>query len=200
MNFKMRPQGSLWEMRRLYLNENVLVRSVTLWATGLAVMAALWAVSYREAPEGLLRDKLIVSALNFAQPNKIYVFMQIMGYNLVFACAPISIANLIRVKWLPLGYLLTLYHWGLYGLLLGTNSFYIPMAFRAAPSFEGMVSGAGFYEISSYTIIASSTSTLSLAKWSSRGFLHALSVQERIGLTAGFIMMFFSNLYEAWNV
>lgn len=198
-NIKHETTRSLSEMQRLYLNESIFIRAVTLWTTGVAVMATLWALSYRGAPEGFLSDKLIVSALDFNQPSKIYVFVKILGYNLVFTCAPIFVANLFRVKWLPLGYLLALYHWGLYGLLLGTNSFYFRLAFRPVPSFEGMFSGAGFYEISSYTIIASSTYSLPLTKVKA-SFLKALSFQDRVGLTAGFIMLFFSNLYEAWNI
>ncbi|MEM2964349.1 MAG: hypothetical protein QXE22_02715 [Candidatus Bathyarchaeia archaeon] len=187
------------EMRSLYLNESVFVRALTLWATGVALMAALWAVSYRDAPEGFLHNKFIVSALDFTQPSKIYVFLKIIGYNLVFACAPIVIANLISVKCLPVGYLLALYHWGLYGVLLGTNSLYFPLAFRPVPSFEGMFSSAGFYEISSYTVIATSTFSVRLTGQGT-GFLQTLSFQDRIGLTTGFIMLFLSNLYEAWNI
>ena len=60
----------------------------------------------------------------------------------------------------PLGYILAFYHWGMYGILLGTNSFVIPGPGKFLPSLVTLFYGSGIYEISSYTLISSATFNL----------------------------------------
>jgi len=186
-------------MLKSYSSSLVVIRVFSLWVTGLAIMFILWALSYRELPEGVLHDKFLVSMLDFTTPNKAYILLEILGYNLLLVVVPILISNLFRVKDFPIGYLLTLYHWGLYGLFLGTNSFYFPSILRPVPSVENLLSGVGFYEISSYTIIAASTYSL----YSNRiglNLIQNLNRQDRFGLIIGFIILFLSNLFETWII
>ena len=92
--------------------------------------------------------------------NEALTFARIFLWNLCIGCVPIAIGNLARLKGVPLGYLLVFYHWGMYGVLLGTNSFVIPGPGRFVPSLVTLFYGSGIYEISSYTLISSATFNL----------------------------------------
>jgi hypothetical protein len=86
--------------------------------------------------------------------------MRILLWNLCIGCVPIAIGNLARLKGFPLGCVLVFYHWGMYGVLLGTNSFVIPGPGRFVPSLVTLFYGSGIYEILSYTLISSATFNL----------------------------------------
>ena len=68
-----------------------------------------------------------------------------------------SAANLFRIDRFPLGYLPVFFHWGMYGLILGTNSFGVVRDRPTVPSINRLVSSTGFLEIGAYTLLASAT-------------------------------------------
>lgn len=70
-------------------------------------------------------------------------------------------SNLIQWVRLPLGFIPALTAWAHYGLLLGTNSFAIPLTARAAPSLSLVLHRAGPYELTAYVLVAAAT-----AQWS----------------------------------
>jgi hypothetical protein len=122
----------------------------------------------------------------------------------------VAIGNLVRVKGVPLGYVLAFYHWGIYGVLLGTNSFVIPGPERFLPSLITLFYGSGIYEISSYTLISSATFTFhdryeksvgdktspEKHRWSPQ----ALSKTELAVIALAIVTLAISNYYEAWNI
>ena len=114
-------------------------------------------LSYTTLPEGAARGAVIASYVPLQAPEPTSTFIRIFLYNLGLAVTSITIANLLKVKGYPLGYLLLLYHWFLYGIFLGTNSFMIPSVNKLFPSLATLFNGSGIYEITSYTIIAAAT-------------------------------------------
>ena len=142
---------------RLITNERILVRIISLWLIGLAVLFVAWTVSYVSLPEGSMRGTVIVSYIPLKVAEVYFTFIRIFLYNLLVAVGSLILANLIKVKGYPLGYLVLFYHWVLYGAFLGTNSFMIPTVTRLFPSLETLFRGSGIYEITSYTLIAAAT-------------------------------------------
>jgi len=78
----------------------------------------------------------------------------IILYNIVLASGFIIAANLFRVKWFPLGYFPVLFHWFLFGLFLGSNSFGVSKGEKLAPSLFHLFQSTGFMEITAYTLVA----------------------------------------------
>lgn len=140
---------------------------MTLWAAGLAVHFAGWLAGYYLIPEGYFRGIFLSSRLPLEGGGAGMAASRIVLYNGLFASGLIVLANLFRVKNFHLGYLPVLFHWTLYGLFLGTDSFAYSQGGRIAPSLTGLVGRIGFYEITAYTLIASATAALCMFRQTS---------------------------------
>ncbi len=189
-------------MFRVLSSRNVLIRFLSLWAVGFTVMYVAWSISYRSLPEGVLCGKLLVGQVEIVTQELLSTFSRILGYNLVFACFPLVIANLVRVKRLPLGYLLVPYHWAMYGTLLGTNSFAFPSPSRLLPAFETLFRGVGICEITAYTLLAAATYGVTVYFSRGRFDLRIVGLEraERIGLAVSIALLAVSNFVEAWQI
>jgi len=191
-------------------SENMWVRLGSMWIAGLAILFTAWLLSFRAIPEGAARGSAGVYYVPIKAEDAMATFARIFLWNLCVGCIPVAIGNLVRVKGFPLGYALAFYHWGMYGVLLGTNSFVIPGPGRFLPSLTTLFYGSGIYEISSYTLISSATFSLhdrygdssdglasvGSGKWN---FLR-LSKAELVLIAFAILILAVSNYYEAWSI
>ncbi|MEM3381512.1 MAG: hypothetical protein QXQ11_05070 [Candidatus Bathyarchaeia archaeon] len=181
-------------------SKNILVRTITLWMIGFILMYASWAVSYRTLPEGVLAGRLLVSRIEIVTYELTSTFSRIFCYNLFMVCIPLVASNLFKLRGLPLGYVVLLYHWTLYGALLGTNSFLIPSPMRPIPSIDALSYGVGIYEITAYTFIVASTYGLKLRLKGSKLDIQGLPAAESAAITLSILLLAASSFYEAWQI
>jgi hypothetical protein len=116
--------------RRLYLNESILVRIAVLLASGAVLLALAWTSAYYLLPERLLQTG--APAGEGAAESLLLEWSRIAGYNLLMLAA-IALIGLLLPQY-PFAYLVPLVWCVFYGILLGTNSFVVPMPERMAPS------------------------------------------------------------------
>ncbi|MEM2876281.1 MAG: hypothetical protein QXL67_04965 [Candidatus Bathyarchaeia archaeon] len=177
---------------------------------GFIILLTSWSLSYVSLPEGSARGVVIVSYVPLTTEEVNSTFIRIFFYNLLVAAALITLANLIKVKGLPLGYFALLYHWALYGVFLGTNSFMLPSVAKLFPSLNTLFHGSGIYEITSYTILAAATYNIGfsleyMSQLKEKGFTEFskninLSKSERIAVVSALALLFISNYLEAWQI
>jgi len=191
-------------------SDNMLIRLACMWILGFVILLLAWILSFRVLPEGVVRGSSGAYFVPIKAENTTETFARIFLWNLCLACFPIAIGNVVRVKGVPLGYMLVFYHWGIYGVLLGTNSFVIPGPGRFLPSLITLFYGSGIYEISSYTMICSATfklhdryvgstrDTACVKKHRER--TAALSKTELAVIVFAIVILAISNYYEAWNI
>jgi len=141
-------------------SENTMIRFGSMWIVGLAILLLAWTFSFKALPESIARGGSGTFYVPAKAENEALTFARIFLWNLCIGCIPIAIGNLARLKGVPFGYILAFYHWGMYGILLGTNSFVIPGPGKFLPSLVTLFYGSGIYEISSYTLISSATFNL----------------------------------------
>jgi hypothetical protein len=191
-------------------SDNIAIRFAFMWILGFVILLFAWVFSFRILPQGVVRGSSGAYFVPVKAENTTETFARIFLWNLCLGCFPVAIGNLIRVKHVPLGYLLAFYHWGIYGVLLGTNSFVIPGPGRFIPSLITLFYGSGMYEILSYTLISSATFSLhdryedsisdtSCAKKHSWNTL-TLSKTELAVILVAIIILAISNYYEAWHI
>ncbi|MEM4246520.1 MAG: hypothetical protein QW390_04405 [Candidatus Bathyarchaeia archaeon] len=183
-----------------FTSSNVLVRATALWVAGFACMLVTWSLSYRSLPEGALTGKLLVSHVRIIAMEFLSTFTRIFIYNLLFASLPLVLANLVKVKGIPLGYVLVPYHWSMYGTMLGTNSFALPSPVKLAPSLQVLFQGTGVYEVTAYTLIASATYNLSRRLEGFGRSAPSLSWGDKAILASSIILLALSNLAEALQI
>lgn len=198
---------------KLLTSHNLAVRASSLWLTGFTLLYVAWSLSYVSLPEGSVRGTTIAAYVPLTTQEVNSTFIRILTYNLLLAALSIFIANFIRVKGIPLGYLPLFYHWVLYGVFLGTNSFMIPSAAKLLPSLSTLFYGSGIYEITSYTLIAAATYNVGISVeffneiGGQKGIIEALkNVASRITrlekatVMAAVILLMASNYLEAWQI
>lgn len=191
-------------------NDNMLIRLAFMWILGFVILLLAWIFSFRVLPEGVVRGSSGAYYVPIKAENTMETFARIFLWNLCLGCFPVAIGNLVRVKGAPLGYLLAFYHWGIYGILLGTNSFVIPGPGRFLPSLMTLFYGSGIYEISSYTLISSATfdlhdryeKSINDGACVKKHWWRALTLSktELSVIVFAIVMLAISNYYEAWHV
>jgi hypothetical protein len=171
-------------------------------------MFITWNFSYRSIEEGVLHGALIVSYIPLRTEDVLTTFTRVLLYNLGVAVLGIVVGNLVRIRSFPIGYALSLYHWGLFGTLLGTNSFVIAAPGKWAPSLM-IFDMTGFYELIAYTLIATATCgiyvyrQLSLFNGETRKVSRqelAPTLSEGIQLALGLILLAVANYLEACQI
>lgn len=191
-------------------SKNALIRFGCMWVVGVVILLLAWSFSFKALPEAIVRGGSGAFYVPVKAENEVLTFLRIFLWNLCVGCIPIIVGNLVRLKGVPLGYLLAFYHWGIYGILLGTNSFVIPGPGRFLPSLVTLFYGSGIYEISAYTLVSSATFNLYTPHEESRGvsefsgkrklsFLK-LSKIEWASMVLAILVLAVSNYYEAINV
>lgn len=140
-------------MKRFFCHKRIYIRFISLYAFGILLFIIAWYLSYFLLPEGILRGKSVAAQIagNDVADSLIKEFIKIFAFNL-FSSSIIIFANFdSKINGYPLGYLIPVLWLIHYGLLLGTNSFSIPMPHRLAPSFE-VLNRSGLFEIDPYPL------------------------------------------------
>ena len=132
-------------------------RLFALWGLGIAINLLAWSIGFFFLPEGAIRGVLPAPELIPDNGGWGAIFGRIFVYNIVIGCGLIVGANLFRVGRLPLGYVPVLFHWGMFGLLLGTNSFGVARERAATPDLLALVRSPGFAELTAFTFVAAAT-------------------------------------------
>lgn len=147
-------------LRKLLTHEKVFVRAGSLWILCFTFLTIVWFVSYYFLPYGILKG--VIPSANLPLGNTfLSTFLTIFLFNLIAACGFTVAANLLSVKSVPLGILYPMVQTCLFGIFLGTDSFGISHGGRLFPSIS-IVTGAGFYELTAYVLVASATAKFTL--------------------------------------
>jgi len=141
----------------LITNSNLINRLVSLWILGIILNLFAWFFAYVLIPDAALKGIFPSSSFINDQSTFGGTLIFILAYNILFACGLIILANLTRIGSFPLGYFIVFYHWIVYGLFLGSNSFDLTKGNKIFPSFSHLISSVGFLEISAYTFIAAAS-------------------------------------------
>ena len=195
-------------------NENILIRFASLWILGLAILLIVWSFSYTSLPEGSAEVTTTVSVVKYVPLTTEEVnstFIRLFLYNTLVTMLVIFLASLVKVKGYSLGYIIVLYHWALYGLFLGTNSFLTPAATKLIPSLVTLFKGSGIYEITSYTMVAAAAFKVSIPIESvglkvERGWLvsklknKGFSWIEILTILLAVLLLAIANYLEAWQM
>jgi hypothetical protein len=150
-------------------SDQVLLRLAALWLICALFFTVAWTASYYLLPEGGLQGKLLGQYIPIETPHVITTLLRIFGVNLLAGCGLVTLANLFQAGDTSLGYQIVVFHAGLYGVLLGTNSFGIPAPARFAPSLTTVLNRSGAFEITAYIAIAAATRGLAI--WRQRSWL-----------------------------
>ena len=186
------PSG-VW-LRRLYLNESLLVRIAVLLASGAVLLALAWTSAYFLLPERLLQTG--APAGEGAAGSLLLEWSRIAGYNLLMLVV-IALIGLLLPQY-PFAYLVPLVWCVFYGILLGTNSFVVPMPERMAPSLS-VFQRAGPYEMAAFLLVAAAAySPARRVADSTRGhFLRSVSRAQWVSFGLGFLIILLAAAWEA---
>jgi hypothetical protein len=127
-----------------------------------------WWVAYRILPEGALRGRTGAAALPLEHLEPVPRALAVLAWNALTAGAFVAGANLWRVRRLPLGFVPAVTYWILYGLMLGSNSFALPLTERPAPSLAVLLGRSGILELTAYLLVAAATADR--ARWLQEGW------------------------------
>ena len=151
--------------------DHVLRRAMWLYGAHTVLNNGAYLVGFYFLPEGLLRSspqvavigEVVARAGSFWRELGLTLLM-----NVVVQCGFIVVANLVRVKRLPVGYLLVM-SLGLFGgLIAGTNSF-ADSNLTDFDARQGMALGLsiGGLEMLGYALVAAATANLTMQQYSS---------------------------------
>jgi hypothetical protein len=189
------PDGRLaaW-FGKLYLSQSLLVRFASLLASGALLLILSWYAGYYLLPEQLLQTG--APAGEAAAQHIYWEWARILGYNLLVLVVIAFIGLLLPAY--PFSYLIPLAWCVLYGLLLGTNSFVIPMPERLAPTLE-VFQRAGPLELAAYLLVA--TSAYSPSRRTLTGVKAALSRRldrsQWLGFALAILLLALAAAWEA---
>jgi hypothetical protein len=198
-------------MKRFLCHDRLLVRFLSLYASGLVLFVMVWFLAYLLLPEGVLSGKTLSSRLAGKGPAATFMAEFARTFAINLACSALIIyANWeARIKGYPLGYLIPMLWFAAYAMVLGTNSFGMPLPHRMAPSFA-VLHRSGLYELAAYTLLAAATDSLPRHEMNSLFSLKrkAIPSSERrpltrerwVGISAAIVILAFSNLREAYMV
>ncbi|MBE3590649.1 MAG: hypothetical protein IMW98_07495 [Firmicutes bacterium] len=140
-----------------------------LFASAQGLFWLAWWAGYAWLPEGVLRGRMLPAALPLERLDTAGRVVAVLGWNVLAAAVFVAGANRLRVRRLPLGFVPPLVYWGLYGQLLGTNSFVPPLPERPAPSLATILARSGFMELTAYVLVAAATAGWS--RWCQESWL-----------------------------
>jgi hypothetical protein len=135
--------------RKTFLSDSLPIRFFSLLIAGALILIISWYIGYYLLPEGVVTTG--APAGEAAAPNVLLETTVIVGYNLLVMLVIVAIGVLLPQY--PFAYLIPLVWCGFYGILLGTNSFVLPMAERMAPSLA-VFERAGPIEMAAYLLAA----------------------------------------------
>jgi hypothetical protein len=149
-----RAAGKPNALSQALFHPRLLVRFASLLVLGAALLIAAWYAGYYLLPSGALLGPRAAERAAAAQPGLALLLAEIVGRN----AAWVLVIALINLLLLPsgFGYLIPLTWCLYYGLLLGTNSFGVPMPERLAPSLL-IFQRAGPLEMAAYLLAAAAS-------------------------------------------
>ncbi len=190
----------------------LIIRFLSLYGLITALFLIAWTVSYFFLPEGMIRGRTGAAILagNEAASTWLVEFLRIFGLNLAISIVAVGAASLLKNNGITFGYYGPVL-WGiLYGVLLGTNSFSIPLPERLLPTLA-VLTRSGPYEIGAYALLAASLFKLPLAelvgKWP-RQTLEKIgkdqrpkfAVEDWIGIFTAFFLLALACAWEAYQI
>jgi hypothetical protein len=198
-------------MRQFLCADRLYVRWLTLSGTALLLFILAWILGYSLLPEGVLRGRTAASALagETGASSFLVEWARIFTINLVLGSLILAANRVLRINGYPLGYLIPLVWIIFYGVMLGTNSFAIPLAERMAPSLA-VLGRAGVYEMLAYILMATATYAWPLytierlfvtnpEPVSPKPVL-SLPTAERFGLGVAIVALALANAWEAYMI
>ena len=202
-------------LRRYLTHDRLVVRFLSLLAVVSIVFIAVWAASYWLLPEGLLTGRTGGQALagaGLAGGSVWLEWMRIFGLNLVLAMFILVLANLIITKrGYPFGYVCVVLLSVVLAVVVGTNSFTIPMPVRMPPSL-GAFGSSGVYEIMSYVLVVAATSSIGRWRikrwWAVRGSTERVTaskdgltlIQRNVGVALAIVLLAAACAWEALQI
>ena len=204
---KSRREKRTSPLGRALLHDRLPVRFATLFGLVAVLFVAAWFIGYHLLPERALAAAPARGALDESPATLGAALLQILAWNLTLPLAVVIGANLLlRINGYPLGYAHPLLTSVWYGLILGSNSFAVPMPARMAPSLA-VLQRAGPYEFAGYCLIA--VATYGLARFEMKHFLEgrvervtpsvplSLTPTQWLGLASGIALIVLAGWREA---
>jgi hypothetical protein len=141
---------------------------LSLWCVAHLFFVGAWLLGYWLLPEGALRGVGVAANLPLEHLAFWLRFLGTVGAN---GLVGLMVALTNRVQWvrLPLAVVPVLGYWVHYGLLLGSNSFAVPLPNRVPPLSPAVLERAGYYELTAYLLVA--VATAGWARWRQTGWL-----------------------------
>ncbi len=201
-------------MHALLTHRSVWVRFAALWGLAAAVCLVAWSLGYALLPEGVLRGRIPTQALAGGADSlrtPLAEWARIFGLNLLLATVSIAGVGLILdERGRPLSYVVVMGWAGLYGLLLGTDSFSLPLAGGATAPSLAVLTRSGPYELSAYALLAAALRGTARFRiigrwWGLRQSMEpvrpkGLTRQEWLAVAAALLLLAWSNAREAYRV
>jgi hypothetical protein len=150
---------ALATVRHRFEDRRLAVRFALLFMANLMIFLVAWTVAYYVLPEGLLARGSTVRMMGNDEvaPSLWAEWRFMVTRNLPWVLG-IPLVNLVLGY--PYACLVPTTWTVFYAVILGTNSFALPMPERLGPSFQ-VLRRAGPYEIAAYLFVAAATYTLS---------------------------------------
>jgi hypothetical protein len=145
-----------WVTKYLF-HANLFIRLISLVVFGAGLLFMAWCIGYYLLPEGIFRGgaetQMVREALNTSSASTFEEWTSLFKANMLPVFIILVGSLMIRVNQVSLGYLTVLFNITGYGLFIGTNSFFIPMPFRMAPSLA-ILERSGPYEMLGLIVLA----------------------------------------------
>ena len=197
-------------MKSFFLHDSLVIRFISMLGLAGLILTVSWLLSYHLLPEGILRGRTAAAVLagDEAAASFPAEFARIFLLNLFMLTAIVLASRLIEVGGFPLGYLPPLLLSGIYAIVLGTNSFSIPLPRPIAPSLV-IFSRSGIYEIAAYVLAAVSTPGIQTHRFKrlvppdSEPILPRPSFLKNVsppGMLLAIVMLLLANAYEASRI
>ena len=137
----------------LLTDRHLLVRAATGLLVGTPIFFGVWALSLAWLPEGLFRQLPLpsIGTCEANAANGVRLFI----WNLILTGGLVALCSLFALGRFPYGYVMPWLLFGVYGGMLGTNSFLCAGVSDPVPlSISVLWTRAGFREIAGYLLIA----------------------------------------------
>jgi hypothetical protein len=149
-------------LQKLLCHQKFYLRFLALFGLGAILFLFVWTTSYHLLPEGVLRGRTGGNVVGDDAANSLILeVVRLVAFNLFGMVMIIAASRVLKFGCYPLGYIIPLYYSVLYAIILGTNSFAIPLPDKMAPTFE-VLTRSGVYEIMAYFLMAAATYRISL--------------------------------------
>ena len=152
--------------KQYLLHDKLLVRFGALLVVVMLFFLGSWTLSYFLLPEGMLRGRTaghVLAGNDLAGGSVWLEWLRIFAINLGVMFVVIVAPNFLRTEGnYPFGYGTLILLAVNAGILLGTDSFSIPLGGKVPPTIA-IFEGSGLYEITAYVLACAAT--FSITKW-----------------------------------